>query len=147
MDEGGGLLATALEQLVGEDHTFGEGPPPFTEYLIQSHLDPGAGTGTGDGTARPLTEAERSEIEAAVSAFGPVRWIDDPAEWRDADLQPTIEGAVILGVGEPRVDEETALVPVSLWCGGTCGTWLTYGLELVDGDWQVVGTEGPVAIS
>lgn len=147
VDEGAAALAAAVEHLASEDHTFGEGPPPFTEYLIQSHLDPAAGTGMGEGTTRPLTRAERSAIEAAVSAFGPVRWIDDPAEWRDAELRPTIEGAVILGVGEPRIDGASALVPVSLWCGGTCGTWLTYRLESVDGDWQVVGTDGPVAIS
>jgi hypothetical protein len=27
------------------------------------------------------------------------------------------------------------------------GQWLTYVLERSDGDWQVVGTRGPVAIS
>jgi hypothetical protein len=130
-DETPGVLAAALLELVTENHTFGEGPPPFSEYLIQSSLDPHAGDPTGDATAidRDLTSAERSAIEAALAALGPVRWIDDPDAWRTPDLMPTLEGSVILGVGEPRFDGDQALVPVSLWCGGLCGTWLTYRLE------------------
>jgi hypothetical protein len=52
-----------------------------------------------------------------------------------------------LGVGEPTIDGNSALVPVSLWCGGLCGTWLTYRVELTDGTWSVTGIEGPVAVS
>ena len=143
------MLAAAIGELVSKDHTFGQGPPPFTEYLIQANLDPSAGnaTGTGQEIARGLTDAERTAIEAVVRPFGPVRWIEDPDEWRTSDLRPVIEGAVILGVGEPSVGDKTGLVPVSLWCGGLCGTWLTYRLDLVDGAWKVTGTEGPIAIS
>jgi hypothetical protein len=45
------------------------------------------------------------------------------------------------------IDGATGLVPVSLWCGGLCGTWLTYRLDFADGAWAVTGTEGPRAIS
>src|ERR671918_560783 len=142
------LMAAALEELVTENHTFGAGPPPFTEYLLQTHLDPSAGSGDVDrGEDRPLTAAERAAIEDAIRPFGPLRWIDDPDEWRTDDLRPTIEGSVILGVGEPTIDGASALVPVSLWCGGECGTWFTYRLDMVDGSWRVTGTEGPVTIA
>lgn len=134
------LMAVALEQLVTQDHTFGAGPPPFTEYLLRSHLDP-------EGEGRALTTDEREAIEAAIRPLGPVRWIDDADEWRTDDLRPTIEGSVILGVGEPTIEGASALVAVSLWCGGLCGTWLTYRVDRVDDAWQVQGTEGPVAIS
>ncbi|MCP4222943.1 MAG: hypothetical protein GY773_06345, partial [Actinomycetia bacterium] len=40
-------MAAALEELVTKDHTFGSGPPPFSEYLIQSATDPNAGDGSG----------------------------------------------------------------------------------------------------
>ncbi|MFN2487699.1 MAG: hypothetical protein ABR609_14035 [Acidimicrobiia bacterium] len=60
---------------------------------------------------------------------------------------PTIEGAVIVGVGEPVVEDDTGLVPVSLWCGGTCGTWFTYRLDLIDSSRVVTGIEGTIAIS
>jgi hypothetical protein len=131
-------MAVALEQLVTVDHTFGDGPPPFTDYLVQTSLDEGG---------RALTDDERSSIEAALSSLGEVQWIDDPDEFRTDDLRPTVEGGVILGVGEPEIDGDAALVPVSLWCGGLCGTWLTYQVEVVDGGWTVTGIEGPIAIS
>jgi hypothetical protein len=77
------MMAVALVELITVDHTFGQGPPPFTEYLIQSSLDPFAGDPTGGGRpTRSLTSTERAVIEAAIAPFGPVRWIDDPAEWR-----------------------------------------------------------------
>jgi hypothetical protein len=126
------------------------GPPPFTEYLIQAGLNPYAGSPTGDAgtTVRPLTGDERAAIEAAVTPHGTVRWVDDPDDWRTDDLTPNVEGGVIIGVGEPTFDEGGALVPVSLWCGGLCGTWFTYRpAETGDGHWQVTGIEGPIAIS
>ncbi len=140
-------MAAALEELVTKDHTFGSGPPLFSEYLIQSATDPNAGDGSGGDSGRPLSTDERAAIEAAISPLSHVSWIDDPADWRTENLEPTIEGAAILGVGEPSFDGDHALVPVSLWCGGLCATWLTYELELVDGSWHVIGIDGPVAIS
>jgi len=142
----GPILAAAVKQLISVDHTFGSGPPPFTEYLLQANTDPTAGIGGGI-TSRPLTAIEREAIEAAVAEFGPMQWIGDPDEWRTDDLSPTVEGSAIVGVGEPRVEGSEALVPVSLWCGGVCGTWLTYRVEKIDGTWSATGIEGPIAIS
>jgi len=143
------MMAAALVELVTEDHTFGSGPPPFIEYLIQDRIDPSAGnpTASADGTTRPLTEAEREAIEDAISPFGTVRWIDDPSEYQTADLVPTIDGAAILGVGEPLLETNSGLVPVSMWCGGVCGTWLTYRLDFANNTWNVTGIEGPIAVS
>jgi hypothetical protein len=143
-------MAAALEHLVTRNHTFGDGPPPFSHYLVQSHTDPRAGSSgddDGGGERRPLTAAESDAIEGAVRPFGPVRWIDDPGDWRTDDLRPTIDGSAILGVGEPTIDRTSALVPVSLWCGGECGTWLTYRLDLVDDTWRVTATDGPITIA
>jgi hypothetical protein len=141
------VMAATLEELVTVNHTFGQGPPPFTQYLIQSHTDVDAGPGDTTGARRPLTTAERRAIEEAIDPLGSVRWIDDPAEWRTDDLRPVVAGSAILGVGEPTVDGGSALVPVSLWCGGLCGTWLTYRLDMVHGAWRVAGTEGPITIA
>ena len=143
------IMAVALVQLVTVDNTFGEGPPPFTEYLIQTKTDPYAGDvgSPASGPTRDLTEDERTAIEEAISGIGPVQWIDDPEEWRTAELTPVVDGSVILGLGEPEIEGDTALVPVSLWCGGLCGTWFSYRIDRVDGSWTVTGIEGPVAIS
>lgn len=147
-DDTPAVMAAAVQELITVDHTFGDGPPPFTQYLLLDATDPAAGSGdAGDAASRPLIDSERSAIEAAVSQLGPVQWIDDAEAYRTEDLRPTVEGAVIIGVGEPILDQDGALVPVSLWCGGLCGTWLTYRVELVDDAWTVTGIEGPIAIS
>lgn len=149
------MMAAALLHLITEDHTFGDGPPPFSEYLIEDRtVDTSAVLSPEDGNedvaaeSRPLTEQERAAVEETISAYGPVQWISDPDKWRTDDLEPEIEGSVIIGVGIPLLDGDEALVPVALWCGGACGTWLTYRLELGgDAKWKVTGTEGPIAIS
>ena len=143
------MMAAALVELITEDHSFGEGPPPFTEYLIQNRIDLSAGNATASSSesVRRLTDAEREAIEEAVREYGVVRWIDDPSDWITPDLVPTIEGAAILGVGEPVIEADTGLVPVSMWCGGLCGTWLTYRLDVVDAIWVVTDVDGPIAVS
>jgi len=149
------LMAAALTELVATDHTFGAGPPPFTQYLIEENTVPISLPPTPDSpdsvqkssdTRRSLSEMERSAIETAIAEYGAVRWIEDPDDWR-IDLEPKVEGSVILGVDAPILDGAGALVPVSLWCGGDCGTWFTYRLALIDDTWQVTGQEGPVSIS
>jgi hypothetical protein len=143
------VMAAAITQLVTRDHTFGRGKHRFAEYLIQRRIDSSAGNpiGTPKKTLRELTDAERVAIEAVVAPLGPVRFVEDPADWRTKDLRPTVDGSVILGVGEPVIGDGTALVPVSLWCGGLCGTWLTYRLTLANDVWRVAGTKGPISIS
>jgi hypothetical protein len=79
--------------------------------------------------------------------YGTVRWIDDPTDWQASDLTPTVEGAAILGVGEPVVEARSGVVPVSMWCGVLCGIWLTYRLGLINTVWVVTDVEGPIAIS
>jgi hypothetical protein len=141
------IMAVALAQVAGVDHTFGSGPPPFDVYLVQTQTDPHAGGEFQQTTTRALTDEERTAVEALLSPLGDVRWIDDPAEYQSEDLTPVIERSVILGVGEPSIDGDTALAPVSLWCGGLCGTWLTYRVDLTDGAWSVTDIEGPVIMS
>lgn len=143
------IYAAALHQLVTVDNTFGGDGNPFSELLVQTSLDPAAGTATPDAAARvrPLTDEERSAIEDALSPLAPIRWIDDPEEWRTDDLMPVVEGSAILGVGPITFDEEGALVPMSMWCGGLCGTWYTYRAAETTEGWMIVGIEGPIAIS
>ena len=51
------------------------------------------------------------------------------------------------GVGAITFDGDGALVPMSMWCGGLCGTWFTYRVAETDEGWVVVGVEGPIAVS
>ena len=143
------MMAAALVELITENHGFGDGPAPFTVYLIQNRIDPSAITvdAPTDESIRSLTDAEMRAIEDAVSEHGIVRWIDDATEWQTPNLVPSIDGAAILGVGVPVVEGQSGLVPVSMWCGGVCGVWLTYRLDLINKAWVVTDIEGPVAVS
>lgn len=141
------IYAVSLRQLVTDDNTFGGNGNPFSELIVQTNLDPGAGLGGPAGEARPLSDEERSAIAAALSPLAAMRWIDDPDEWRTPDLMPIVEGSAILGVGAITFDDDGALVPMSMWCGGLCGTWFTYRVAETDEGWVVVGVEGPIAVS
>ena len=143
------VMAAAIHRLISRDHTFGQGSHRFAEYLIQDRTEPLADTPAKPGArpSRRLSAAERAAIARVVAPFGPYRFVADADAWRTGDLRPRIEGSVILGVGEPRIDGDTALVPVSLWCGNLCGTWLTYRVARSGGAWKVVGTKGPIAVS
>lgn len=139
-------MAAALHELVTVDTTFGKGHR-FTTLIVQDSLDPAAGSGHASGAVRALTEGERFAIEARLATVGPVQWTDNPDDWRTPDLVAVVEGSAIIGVGEPVFDDEGALVPVSLWCGGVCGTWFSYRAIETDSGWEAVGPEGPVAVS
>lgn len=150
------LMAAALQRLVEDQEGFPGSPT--TTFLVRQAIDRYAGVTGGDHDGedtvdpaggccgRPLTDEERGAIERALTPAGAVQFIADPADWTD-DLGPTVPGAVILGVGEPEITGGTALVPVSMWCGGLCGTWLSYRAELAPDGWRIVGPEGPIAVS
>lgn len=145
------IYAVALHELVVADNTFGGGGNPFSELLVLTTLDAAAGAGyiqegSTDGI-RPLSDDERKAIEDALSPLAGIRWIDDAAEWRTDDLMPVIERSAILGVGSITFDGDGALVPISMWCGGLCGTWFTYRVIQSDQGWIVAGIEGPIAVS
>ena len=147
------IYAVALNQLVTVDNAFGGEGNPWSELLVLASLDPSAGDATFRGGApepqqvRPLTAEERNAIEAALSTLAPIRWIEDADEWRTDDLMPVIPGSAILGVGAITFDDQGALVPMSMWCGGLCGTWFTYRVTSSDAGWVVSGIEGPIAVS
>lgn len=138
----GELMTLALKSLVEGVGTGDDGP--VAEYLIQDHL---IRAFDGSGDSRALSQAERHAIESMMENVGSMRWISDPEDWITPDYGLLKNGAQILGAGEPILDDEGALVPVSLLCGSLCGYWHTYRLHLMNGVWQVVGIEGPRAIS
>lgn len=135
------IMAEAAHQLLTVDHTFAPGSNPFDTFLIIDHTEPAAGT-------RQLTDGERTSIERKLGSLGEVRWINDPEKFKTPDLAPTVNGSAIVGLGDPKVDGGTALIPVTLWCGGLCGTGLTYSLKRdAAGDWAIQGIDGPVVVS
>ena len=150
------LMAAALQRLVDDE---GELPGSTATFLVRRAIDRYAGVTGGDSDGedtvdpaggccgRPLTDEELAAIEAALAPSGTVQFIDDAAEGRTADGLPAAEGGVILGVGEPDIDGDTALIPVSMWCGSLCGTYLSYRADRTPDGWRIVGPDGPIAVS
>ena len=142
------IHAAVVRQLVESDNTFGP-DHRFTEVLVVDHVETHAGYPTRQGEpGESFTEGRRSAIRAAVEHLAPVRFISNRNDYIRQDvLQPTIPGSAIITVAPVEFDGKGATVGAGLWCGGTCGLWLTYRVVEEPGGWTVTGTEGPWAIS
>ena len=73
--------------------------------------------------------------------------VTDQNDYITDDLRPTVDGAAIITLGPVTIDNNDATIDMEMWCGGLCGIWLTYALEVGDAGWEVLGTVGPIAIS
>jgi hypothetical protein len=130
------ILVQATMHLLRNDTTFGPGHV-FPTVLVVDHLK--------DGT--PLTADQITALTAAISNLGGVQFISDQDDFVTDDLRPTIDGAAIITLAAPDIDGNGATIDMGMWCGGLCGIWLTYALEVGDAGWEVLGTVGPIAIS
>ena len=130
------ILVQATMHLLRNDTTFGEGHL-FPKVLIVDHLK------GGDS----LTSGQRAALSTAVSNLSEVEFIGEPNDFITDDLGPTIDGAAIITLGPVTIDGNDATIDMEMWCGGLCGIWLTYALEVGDAGWEVLGTVGPIAVS
>lgn len=130
------ILVQATMHLLRNDTTFGQGHV-FPTVLVVDHLK--------DGTL--LTAGQIDALNSAISSLSDVQFIPDQDDFITDDLHPTIEGAAIITLGAPDIDGHEATIDMGMWCGGLCGIWLTYALEVGDAGWEVLGTVGPIAIS
>lgn len=146
--ESAGILAAAALHMATEANTF-DSSHRFTEVLVVDRTIPEAGEPIGTGTeGARLSDGERSAIRSVLEPDSRVRFISSPDEFRTDDLRPTIDGAAIFTLAPiEMVDATTAHVGANMWCGGLCGLWATFVVELIDGAWTVTGTDGPIAVS
>jgi hypothetical protein len=107
----------------------------IVERLGEPHDD---GFITGVDAGRPLTDSERSAIEAAL-APRTVRWV--PSRESVIGDQPSstiLERDAVITIAEPEIDGPRAEVGTELWCGFTCGLGTISVLELSPaGEWTV----------
>lgn len=144
------VFAATAYQLMTVDHTFGEGPTPFTEFVIGKFTDPNAGPGDEPTTvaSRPLTDGERSAVESRLSPLGEVTWIDDALAYEIPVPRSPNERSAVISFGEPAIDGRGALAPIEMTCGDVCGLALTYKLtQEANGGWEVTGDTGMMEIS
>lgn len=143
------IYAAVTRYLVEFDNTFGPNYR-FAEVLVVNHLDPDAGDALKgwDRSDALLSEDQRTAIAAALEDLAPVRFIDSQRDHiRKDELAPVIPGSAIITLAPAEFDSEGATVGVNLWCGGTCGLWITYRVTDGPDGWTVSGTEGTWSIS
>lgn len=142
------ILAAAALHLATDANTFGPGHR-FSQLFVVERVRGDAGNlYSAPRPVAPLTVAEKTAIEAVLAPLSPVSFGDAADEWRTDQLEFVDPDAAILILSPPEViDETTAHVSSHIWCGGVCGFWATFVVELIDGQWTVTGVDGPTAIS
>jgi hypothetical protein len=133
----GGLFAAAIERIVKTDNSFGGGTP-FERVEIENVV--------GGAIASVMTDDEFQTIKVAISDVTMVESIASAAEAIDGYFDSG-EPVAVVSIDGVQVDNTNAQVKLSLWCGSLCGIFLTYEAELVEGEWLIVETVGPIAVS
>jgi heat shock protein HslJ len=133
-----GLIAEAVKRLLSVDNSF-DGADVFNDVRIATVI--------GADPDQPLQSLEMEMIAAAVSEFGTVRYIDDADAEIEALSDESPAGVAVVSVEGVSILDDRAEVEMRLWCGSLCGVFLTYEAEPQDGEWNITGTTGPIAMS
>ncbi len=146
------IYSAVIRRLVTKDHTFGRGPSPFKHVYVVNGAISDAGDPLGDHFGppkEPFPSELVHDVEQRLQDLPPVRFVSDAN-----DLRRGKEGAggvknngVIITLSPIQRKDGKVHVPNGLWCGGTCGQWLTYVLAEDGARWKITGTTGPYAIS
>lgn len=140
-DDQAAVYATVVRQLYTVDHTFGDEPPDFpVVYLVRDtyELDKPNAPQIKSGSIPESTQ------EAMVAALE-----DLPAEFvwvGNFDEVPLENGGVegggaVITLSALQLEEEgSVIVMADLFFASLGGAGMTYTIERVDGDWQVVAT-------
>jgi hypothetical protein len=140
-----------IRRLVTKDHTFGRAPSPFKYVYVIDGTIPGAGnvrTGLGPA-AEPFAKALKQAIEDRLQDLLPLEFIADPDSVRigKEGMGGVRNDGVIIRLSPIKPVQDEIHISTGLWCGGTCGQWLTYVLSQDQDRWKITGTTGPYAIS
>ena len=132
-----GLLGGAIERLVKVDNSFGGGTP-FERIEVENRV--------GGAAASVFESAERDLIAGAINDVAEVVFIDDSRLAIEGYFEQA-EPVAVVSVSALRVEGERAEVDLQLWCGSTCGVFLTYEAVREAGSWRILGATGPIAVS
>jgi hypothetical protein len=145
------IYAAVIRQLVTEDHTFGDSPSPFEHvYVVDGAVDDAADPMRRESAPEePFNREVKEGLKEELNDLPPVDFVSDPDSVRDgkSGIKGVKNDGVIITLGAIAGDGEEVEVGNSLWCSIGCGQWLTYVVELQDGQWEVTGTTGPSSIS
>jgi hypothetical protein len=146
------IYAAVIRQLVTKDHTFGSGPSPFDHVYVLDGVIADAGSPRMPAyqeVGRPFRPILKRSILARLADLPKIEFVRGSRRVViDEDDCPRVRGeGVLLSLGPISGSERRVTVANSLFFACLGGQWLTYVLEPAAGDWRVVGTKGPVAVS
>jgi hypothetical protein len=144
------IYSAVIRRLVTRDHTFGRAKSPFKHVYIVDGSVENAGHVTREGEpGKPFSSQVMEGIRAELRGLPPLDFVPD----REAVLLGRYGAGgvknqgVVISLGPIPAGSDKVKVENNLWCGSTCGQWLTYVVELQNGRWRITGTVGPYAIS
>jgi hypothetical protein len=147
------IYAAVIRRLVTRDHTFGRGPSPFDSvYVVNGALNE-AGDPLGGDLFGPAPERFPSQVVEGIKEelqdLPPLRFIGNGSRARRGTqgVGGVKKNGVIISLGPVVRKSGRVQVANGLWCGSTCGQWLTYVLRRAEGQWTIAGTTGPYIIS
>jgi hypothetical protein len=116
------------------DHTFGDTAPNFPVVYLEGNAN---------------RQVRESVVAALADLPAEFIWIDSRDEVNIDDATGAVEGgAVIFTLGDIDLQEDgTVQAEGNMYFANLGGAWRTYVLDRVAGEWAVVGTAGPVAVS
>ena len=145
------IYAGVIRRLVTKDHTFGGSSSPFEHvYVVDGAVEDAGNPMEGDGEpGAPFSDEVKGGLKEELGGLPPIDFVSDPDSVRlGTDKMEGVKNeGVIITLSPIARDGDRVEVPNSLWCGGLCGQWLTYVVELKGDGWEVTGTTGPSAIS
>jgi hypothetical protein len=99
--------------------------------------------------AEPFANALKQAIEDRLLDLLPLEFIADPNSVRlgKEGIGGVRNDGVIIRLSPIKPVQDEIHISTGLWCGGTCGQWLTYVLSQDQERWKITGTIGPYAIS
>jgi heat shock protein HslJ len=132
------LIADAVKRLLSVDNSF-DRADVFDDIRIATVI--------GSDPARPLQSLDLELIAGMVSELGKVKYIDDADTEIEALFDESPAGVAVVSVERVNILDDHAEVELRLWCGQLCGVFLTYEAESQNGEWNITGTTGPIAMS
>ena len=146
------IYAAVIRRLVTRDHTFGRGPSPFLYVYVVNGAIETAGHAVGDHfgpASQTFPPRLREGLQRRLQDLPPLRFIRHGNDVRRGQqgMGGVKNDGVIISLGRIERNRGRVEVATGLWCGGTCGQWLTYVLERDVVGWRITGTTGPYAIS
>ena len=141
-----GIYSAIIRQLVTVDHTFGSEPSPFDRVFVVDGVASEAGDpmAVPPDSVQPFSAEVRAGIIRELVDLPPVTFVTDPDSVVVTKNQcAQVKGnGVLITLGPISGGKNTVTVPNDLFFACLGGLWLTYELELADGGWKIVGTDG-----